>query len=69
MKKSITFNPQAPPMHHYDPLSITGSCLTIFFAFIGNLSINEWGGITAVATGLVTIGYTIFKWSREARKK
>jgi len=57
-------------MHHNsDPLSIWGAIATITFAFIGSLTINEWAGITAVATGLVTMGYTIFKWRKEANNK
>lgn len=52
-----------------DGYSTGGGALTIFFAAISksanDLSLQDWAAIAAIITGIVTTGYTLYKWIKK----
>lgn len=55
--------------HWYDGKSILGAAFTLITAMFAGLTTQEWAAIVAIMAGLVTTGYTIWKWANEAKKK
>lgn len=53
----------------YDGKSFGGALLTIFFAWMGTLTLQDWATIMAVGAGATTIAYNIIKSVKEIKNK
>lgn len=55
--------------HWYDAKSLFGAGFTLLTATFAGITAQEWAAIVAIMAGLVTTGYTIWKWKNESNKK
>lgn len=52
-------------MYLLDAKSAVGTGVTILFATIGGLTLQEWAAIVAIVVGLLTAAYTIYRWTND----
>lgn len=56
-------------MYLLDMKSAVGTVVTLLFTTIGGLALQEWAAIIAICTGMLTAGYTIYKWRNDVNSK
>jgi hypothetical protein len=69
MATALNVSKKKTKMDLIDSKSAVGSGVTILFTTIAGLTLQEWAAVIAIITGLVTIGYTIYKWANDEKHK
>lgn len=58
-------------IHYHDGSSnnsLAFTCIAIILWAFSQLSLNQWASIATILAALCSVGYTLFKWYKEAKK-
>lgn len=55
-------------MIHVDSKSLGGVATSWILSIFGAMTLQHWAFIVAIVSGLITSGYTIYKWRKDLKK-
>jgi 4-hydroxybenzoate polyprenyltransferase len=55
-------------MIHVDSKSLGGVITSLLLSIFGAMTLQHWAFIVAIASGLLTSAYTIYKWRKDLKK-